>query len=173
MVELQVALQQICFQLRQGSISGQHWYLQCHVGQHRARCNLQQHFAATVICPRKMNFGLHYRAYWLVHAAGMSMQTGKRCTSHASEDSMQIHTANTAANMWAVAAQVHLTRQHAVDGAVQKPFMCTSGHCNKGVMAACKTDLWYRLSGSADYAGQLRHGQTDRPIHLAVLAPLC
>ena len=40
-------------------------------------------------------------------------------------------------------------------------------------MAACRTDLWYRLSGSADYAGQLSHGQTDRPVHLAVLALLC
>jgi len=47
------------------------------------------------------------------------------------------------------------------------------GHCNQGAMAACNTDLWYGLSGGADYAGQLTHGQTDRPVHLTVLALLC
>ena len=56
---------------------------------------------------------------------------------------------------------------------MQKPFMPKSGHCGKGVMAAWSTDLWYRLSCGADYAGELGHGESDRPVHLTVLALLC
>ncbi len=105
----------------------------------------------------------------------MSMQTDKRYTSQDSEELADPYSKYGCQHVGCSCSDtsVQLTRQHVVGGAVQKRSMRKSGYCNKGVMAPCSTDLWYRLSGSADYAGQLSHGQTDRPVHLTALALLC